>query len=77
MAIRVHDFECDNGHVNERYVQEGTTFIGCLDCDQMAMKKVSAPRVKLDPIDGQSWKATRKWTKNREQKIAQERKANS
>ena len=77
MALRLYDFKCPNDHVNERVVKEDTTDIGCLDCDQMAHKIISAVKIGLDPISGESWKATRKWTKNREQKIQQERKANS
>lgn len=77
MALRMFDFKCDNGHINERMTKDDCTHIGCLDCDQMAHKIISAVKIGLDPISGESWKATRKWTKNREQKIQQERKANS
>ena len=48
-----------------------------LDCDKIARRIVSAVRSKLDPISGDFMGATRQWEKNREQKLQQERKANS
>ena len=38
---------------------------------------ISPVRSKLDPISGDFLGATVKWMKNREQKLKQERKANS
>jgi hypothetical protein len=76
VAILV-DFQCPDGHVNERMVDSDCTHIGCLDCNKMAKKILSAVKVGFDPIDGSSWKATRRWTKQREQRIALERKGNS
>jgi len=43
----------------------------------MAKKLISPVRTKLDPISGDFMGATRKWERNREQKLKQERKANS
>jgi hypothetical protein len=71
------EFKCEDGHVNERFVEDDCTHIPCLDCDKMARRIVSAVRSKLDPISGDFMGATRQWEKNREQKLQQERKANS
>ena len=71
------EFKCEDGHVNERFVEDDCTNIPCLDCDKIAKRIVSAVRSKLDPISGDFMGATRQWAKNREQKLQQERKANS
>ena len=71
------EFKCEEGHVNERFVEDDCTHILCLDCDKIAKRIVSAVRSKLDPISGDFMGATRQWAKNREQKLQQERKANS
>ena len=71
------EFKCEDGHVNERFVDSSTTHIPCLDCDKIARRIVSAVRSKLDPLSGDFMGATRQWEKNREQKLQQERKANS
>ncbi len=71
------EFKCEEGHVSERFVDSTCTHTPCLDCDKIARRIVSAVRSKLDPISGDFMGATRKWEKNREQKLQQERKANS
>ena len=71
------EFKCEDGHVNERFVDSSTTHILCLDCDKIARRIVSPVRSKLDPISGDFMGATRQWHKNRQQKLQQERKANS
>ena len=76
MAL-LFDFQCPDGHVNERMANSDTKELNCLTCDKTAKKILSPVKVGLDPINGTSWKATRKWSKQREQKIALERKGNS
>lgn len=71
------EFKCEDGHVNERFVDSSTTHIPCLDCDKIARRIVSPVRSKLDPISGDFMGATRQWERNRAQKLQQERKANS
>lgn len=75
--VLLFDFECENGHVNERMADSDCTHMPCLDCKSMAKKLISPVRSKLDPISGDFMGATRKWERNREQKLKQERKANS
>ena len=76
MAL-LFDFKCEDGHVNERLVKSGVTHTPCLDCNKMAEKIISPVRSALDPISGDFLGATEKLAKNRQQKILQERKANS
>jgi len=73
----IYEFRCEDGHTNERYTDSECTHISCLDCDKKANRIVSAVRSKLDPISGDFESSTRKWMKNREQKLQLERKANS
>ena len=76
MAI-LFDFQCPNGHTEERMADSTTNELTCRHCSEVATKIISPVKIGLDPISGSSWKATRKWTRQREQKIQQERKANS
>jgi len=64
------DFKCDNGHVNEKFVDSETTEVQCPDCDLIARKIVTPVKIS----GGDSWKETRKWAKNREKQIKYERK---
>lgn len=76
MAL-LFDFKCDKGHVNERMAKPDCTHMPCLDCDGMSKKLIPAVRSKLDPLSGDFIGATDKWIRNRQQKLKQERKANS
>ena len=64
------DFRCDNGHTNEKFVNSETKEIDCPDCQLKARKIVTPVRVN----GGDSWKETRKWSKQRESHIKYERK---
>jgi hypothetical protein len=74
MSIRVFDFECPNGHVDEYFVGPGTVSLKCAHCDETAKRIITAPRVNLDPISGHFPGATMSWERRREEKMAQERK---
>ena len=67
---RLFDFKCDNGHVNEKFVDVETAEVQCPDCDLIARKIVTPVTIS----GGDSWKETRKWAKNREKQIKYERK---
>jgi len=71
------DFKCDNGHVTEGLVKSDTKVIDCHECGQPSKKQITPVRCKIDAISGDSIKATRKWERNRAEKLSQERKANS
>lgn len=76
MMALLFDFKCSNGHTTESLVSSDTTAIRC-SCGEEATKVISPVRSAIDPIRGDSWKATKKWATAREQKRQQERKANS
>ena len=72
----MYEFMCKSEHVQEKYIDSGVMEINCNKCLEKAERIVSAVRCKLDPISGDYPGATRKWEKNREHKLQQERKAN-
>jgi hypothetical protein len=76
MAL-LFDFECSGGHIEERLVSSDTREISCPHCQKIAKRIQSPVRSALDPISGDFMGATAKWVRQREQKLKQERKANS
>lgn len=74
--IRRFDFRCDNNHTDEYWVDHTVTTTQCNHCDSRAERLISTPSLGLDPLSGDFYGATRKWHKNREQKLKQERKQN-
>jgi len=73
----MYEYCCEDSHITERYRESECTTTECEVCGKDAVKIISAVRSKLDPISGDFLGATRKWMKNRSQKLQQERKANS
>jgi hypothetical protein len=73
----IYEYRCKEGHTQDRYTDSECTSVPCLDCGNKAERIISAVRSKLDPISGDFEAATRKWMRNRSQKLQQERKANS
>tara|TARA_R110000782_G_scaffold11645_1_gene35193 strand:+ start:259 stop:489 length:231 start_codon:yes stop_codon:yes gene_type:complete len=71
------DFECVDGHVEEHFVSSDIREVECPHCPNPAQRIQSPVRSALDPVSGDFKKATGKWMKSREQKLKQERKANS
>ena len=71
------DFECEGGHIEEHFVSSDTREVECPHCHKPAQRIQSPVRSTLDPVSGDFKKATNKWMRNREQKLKQERKANS
>lgn len=76
MAI-LFDFTCEDGHTNEHFVSSETTTVECKTCGKLATRIVTPPRIHLDPLSGDFPGSTFKWAKARDQKLQQERKANS
>jgi hypothetical protein len=68
---RLFDFKCDNGHVNEKFVDTETNEVQCPDCELKARKIVTPVKVKREK---NSWKEVRRWSKQRESHIKHERK---
>jgi hypothetical protein len=72
-----NDFECPKGHFNEHFVDNLETKVNCLDCGVEATKVRSVPRFHLPGNDKAGFPtAYAKWERDRDQKIAQERKSN-
>jgi predicted nucleic acid-binding Zn ribbon protein len=70
----VLDFECEEGHVNERFVHHETQHVECKDCGARAYRKVSCPNFKLEGFTGDYPTAYDDWERKRKQKLAEERK---
>lgn len=71
--IRVFDFRCPANHVSEHFVEHETA-VQCPQCDQLALRQVAAPRPKLEPFTGAFPGAADKWVRDRESRMARERK---
>lgn len=74
---RLFEFRCENGHTVERLEREEVRWVSCAECEALAERIISAPRIGLDPISGHFPGATMAWEKRREEKMAQERKNKS
>lgn len=67
--IRVFDFQCENGHVTEHFVNSDTFIIAC-HCGEVAHRVVSTPNFKLDGITGNFPTAADKWARDHKQAAA-------
>lgn len=74
MPRRLFDFECENSHLTESYVDIDTTSIPCKVCQSEAKRKISAPATKLEPYSGAFPGAYYDWNRKRAEKMAQEKK---
>jgi hypothetical protein len=70
----LYDFRCEDNHTTESYVSGTVTEQPCKTCSKPAQRIISPVRAMLDPISGDFPDATRKWAKDRQKKIALERK---
>ncbi len=72
----LNDYECPNGHFKEYFVENSVTSLDCLECGQTATKVRSVPNFQLPGNDPAGFPtAYDQWNKKREQKMAQETKA--
>ena len=70
----LYDFKCEAGHTSERFVSSDTKEVDCLECGLPAVKQLSSFGTWTEKHNGTS---SNNWVKKREQKMANERKANS
>ena len=72
----LNDFTCDHcGHTEEHFRENEVKTVDCLECGGIARKVRSIPKFMLPGNDPAGFPtAADKWVKNREQKIAQEKK---
>jgi len=69
------DFKCSDNHITESLVASEVSEHTCKTCGKPAKRIISPVRFYIDPLSGDSVGATRKWAKQRQQKIEKERKA--
>lgn len=72
--IRVFEFLCDTGHLNESFVDSEVRVHPCKKCGKDAHRIVSAGNVKLEGITGDFPGAYQRWERVRAEKLNQERK---
>ncbi len=68
------DFKCEAGHTSERFVSSDTKEVDCNECGLLAVKQLSSFGTWTEKHNGIS---SDNWVKKREQKMANDRKANS
>ena len=68
------DFRCEDGHLNEHFVDMGIRNISCKECCKDSVRIISSPQIKLEGITGSFPGAADKWVKKRAEKLQQERK---
>jgi hypothetical protein len=71
----MRDFQCDEGHVTEQFVDSNVEQTTCEVCGKPAVKLLSAARSKLEPYSGAFPGAYYAWNNMRVEKAKQERKA--
>lgn len=68
------DFKCEAGHTSERFVSSDTKELDCNECGLLAVKQLSSFGTWTEKHNGIT---SDNWVKKREQKMANDRKANS
>ena len=68
------DFKCEAGHTSERFVSSDTKEVDCTECGLLAVKQLSSFGTWTEKHNGIT---SDNWVKKREQKMANDRKANS
>ena len=76
MSRRMYDFQCEEEHITEGYVDYETNIISC-SCGKVANRIISPVRVSLDGTDPIYVSAYDKWAKRHEDKQKQEAKQNA
>jgi hypothetical protein len=72
--VPLFDFKCEAGHTEERFVSSDTREVVCNECGLPAVKQLSSFGTWTEKHNGTM---SDNWVKKREQKMANERKANS
>ena len=74
MGLRLFDFQCDRGHRDEHFVEPEVRTVVCRTCGGVAVRLLSAPRIRLEGLSGDFPTAAAQWEKRRESHMAKERK---
>ena len=75
--IRVFDFLCPNGHMQERFISVEAETVSCNVCDNKAFRQLSTPQVKLEGVTGNFPGAAMKWERKHREQLAKEQKRNA
>jgi hypothetical protein len=71
---RIYEFQCDEGHYHEAYVDSELRSNPCPECGKPATRLISTPMVKLDGTSGAFPGEAMKWERKRAEKLAQEQR---
>jgi len=71
---RMFEFSCKCGNLFEKYIDDKERVSRCPECDAMAQRIVSMPRISLEGITGSFPGAYDSWERKRAEKLKQERK---
>lgn len=71
---RMFDFQCDEGHIHEAFVDSEIRSNPCPECGKPAARLISTPMVKLEGTSGAFPGEAMKWERKRAEKLTQERK---
>lgn len=77
MARRMYDFKCSEEHLMEAFVDETIKELLCDVCGEKTTRIISPTTIYLEPFSGLYPSATSKWSKQRAEKLAVEKKQNS
>ena len=74
MTRRIFEFQCNNDHVFEQYIDDSLKTTTCPDCDTEAKRIISKPRIDLEGCSGDFPTAADAWVRRRESHMKYERK---
>lgn len=60
---RIFDFQCDEGHNTERYIDSETRTINCPVCGKPAVRQIAAANFILEGVTGDFPGAAMRWDK--------------
>ena len=73
--LRMYDFRCEEGHVQEVLIRDDTREITCGECGLPAIRQIPAPRSRLDGTSGDFPTAADAWENRRKSHMKKEQKA--
>ena len=73
---RIFEFECSKGHRHEAYTAYEQKTHQCPQCDELATRVISAPRIGLEGITGNFPTASDAWARRHEEATKQAKKRN-
>jgi predicted nucleic acid-binding Zn ribbon protein len=74
MTRRIFEFQCNNDHVFEEYIDDSLKTTTCPACDTEAKRIISKPRIDLEGCSGDFPTAADAWVRRRESHMKYERK---